>query len=41
MTDWLVTDYDREIFQRELDGFVPSRVFDAHAHLYSHRDRTP
>ena len=26
---------DRELFFRELDGFVPSRVFDAHAHLYS------
>ena len=35
MTDWLVTGYDREIFQRELDSFVPSRVFDAHAHLYA------
>jgi hypothetical protein len=26
---------DRELFFRELDGFVPPRVFDAHVHLYS------
>lgn len=25
---------DRELFDRELDNFVPSRIFDAHAHLY-------
>ena len=35
MQDWLVTDYDREIIERELDSFVPPRVFDAHAHLYA------
>jgi glutamate-1-semialdehyde 2,1-aminomutase len=35
LQNWLVTDYDREIFERELDGFVPERVFDAHAHLYA------
>lgn len=35
MRDWLVTDYDREIIERELDSFVPPEVFDAHAHLYS------
>src|SRR5579883_2760581 len=27
-------DFDREFFRRELDSFVPPRVFDAHAHLY-------
>ncbi len=27
-------DDERELFQRELDAFVPPRVFDAHAHLY-------
>jgi predicted TIM-barrel fold metal-dependent hydrolase len=26
---------DRELFFRELDSFVPPRVFDAHVHLYS------
>ena len=25
---------DRELFDRELDSFVPSRIFDAHCHLY-------
>ena len=32
--DWIVTDSDRELFQRELDAFVPPRIFDAHAHWY-------
>jgi predicted TIM-barrel fold metal-dependent hydrolase len=27
-------DSDREFFARELDSFVPPRVFDAHSHLY-------
>jgi glutamate-1-semialdehyde 2,1-aminomutase len=31
---WTYTDLDREIFERELESFVPPRVFDAHAHLY-------
>ena len=35
LQDWLVTDYDREIMERELDSFVPAQVFDAHAHLYA------
>jgi predicted TIM-barrel fold metal-dependent hydrolase len=25
---------DRELFARELDAFLPSRIFDAHSHLY-------
>jgi predicted TIM-barrel fold metal-dependent hydrolase len=29
-----MTDSDRELFERELNSFVPPRVFDAHAHLY-------
>lgn len=32
--DWQILDSDREFFARELDSFVPQRVFDAHAHLY-------
>jgi predicted TIM-barrel fold metal-dependent hydrolase len=28
------TDLDRRIWEEELDEFVPSRVFDAHAHIY-------
>lgn len=31
---WELRDADREVFARELDDFVPPRVFDAHAHLY-------
>jgi predicted TIM-barrel fold metal-dependent hydrolase len=31
---WELRDYDHEFFYRELDSFVPHRVFDAHAHLY-------
>jgi glutamate-1-semialdehyde 2,1-aminomutase len=31
---WEHRDYDDEFFRRELDSFVPPRVFDAHAHLY-------
>lgn len=32
--DWQVTAQDQELFHRELDTFVPPRIFDAHAHLY-------
>jgi len=28
------TESDREFFARELENFVPARIFDAHAHLY-------
>ncbi len=34
MKDWMVTDVDRELFDRELDSFVPPAIFDAHAHWY-------
>jgi glutamate-1-semialdehyde 2,1-aminomutase len=34
MKDWVVTDTDRELFDRELDSFVPPVIFDAHAHWY-------
>lgn len=33
--DWHLLESDREIFWRELDSFVPDRLFDAHAHLYA------
>jgi glutamate-1-semialdehyde 2,1-aminomutase len=32
--DWIVTDADRELFDRELDSFVPPVIFDAHTHWY-------
>ncbi len=34
MKDWIVTDWDRELFDNELDSFVPPVIFDAHAHTY-------
>jgi hypothetical protein len=33
-SEWEVLDSDTELFRRELDSFVPDRIFDAHAHLY-------
>lgn len=35
MSDWSATDQDWELFRRELDGFVPDRIFDSHVHLYN------
>jgi glutamate-1-semialdehyde 2,1-aminomutase len=32
--DWIVTDQDRALFDRELESFVPPAIFDAHAHWY-------
>lgn len=34
MQDWIVSEEDRELFARELDAFVPARIFDAHVHWY-------
>lgn len=34
MTDWVVTEPDHELFDRELASFVPDRIFDGHAHWY-------
>ncbi len=36
--DWMVTDRDKELFDRELNSFVPNRIFDAHAHWYRVED---
>lgn len=33
-SDWELTEADRELFDRELQSFVPDQVFDAHAHWY-------
>jgi glutamate-1-semialdehyde 2,1-aminomutase len=35
---WEISSADRELFQRELDSFLPHRIFDAHAHFYRCRD---
>jgi len=34
LASWERRDCDVELFERELEGFVPPAVFDAHAHLY-------
>ncbi len=33
-----IADCDREFFAREIDSFLPLRIFDAHCHLYHCRD---
>ena len=35
---WEYREEDREFFQRELDAFVPARVYDMHAHLWRATD---
>ena len=35
LKDWVITDYDRELFERELATFVPPQIFDAHVHIYT------
>lgn len=35
---WEWREYDREFFARELDDFVPAKVYDVHAHLYRASD---
>ncbi|NBR04975.1 MAG: hypothetical protein EBT92_04305 [Planctomycetes bacterium] len=34
MNNWEFTDFDAELFHRELDSFIPDIIFDAHAHWY-------
>ena len=34
MDQWLARDHEMEFFRRELDSFVPDRIFDAHGHFY-------
>ena len=31
---WELREYDQEFFAKELNSFVPDKIFDAHAHLY-------
>ena len=38
LTTWELCDHDVEFFQRELDDFVPARVYDIHAHLWRESD---
>lgn len=37
-TTWEMREEDREFFERELQSFVPDRVYDMHAHLWRERD---
>ena len=30
------TQVDQDFFQRELDSFLPDRIYDAHCHLWRH-----
>jgi hypothetical protein len=36
-SNWEPLEQDREIFERELNTFIPNRIFDAQAHLYCKR----
>lgn len=36
MTSWQLTDADHAMIAREVEPFLPDRVFDAHAHLFAH-----
>jgi predicted TIM-barrel fold metal-dependent hydrolase len=38
MATWELRDYDQSFFEKELNTFVPDRVFDSHAHLYRSSD---
>ena len=35
MHPWLACDREMDFFRRELDSFVPDRIFDAHVHFYN------
>jgi glutamate-1-semialdehyde 2,1-aminomutase len=41
MTAWELTDADHEMIAREVEPFLPPRVFDAHAHLFCQRHYAP
>jgi hypothetical protein len=36
LASWQLTDADRAMIEREVEPFLPDRVFDAHAHLFCH-----
>src|SRR5215472_7761038 len=35
--EYMIEPWDREVVEREIAGFVPERIFDAHVHLYDRR----
>ncbi len=36
MAGWSLTEADREFIARDVEPFLPERIFDAHAHLFCH-----
>ena len=36
MTNWQLTEADQAMIAREIEPFLPDRIFDAHAHLFTH-----
>ena len=43
MRRWSLTEADKEFIRREIEPFLPDRIFDAHAHLFclEHFDKAP
>lgn len=41
MNEFMFSDFDRDIWERELADFVPEQIFDAHVHLWDNRFATP
>ncbi len=41
MSAWQLTEADQTFIDREIEPFLPDRVFDAHAHLFQHDHYTP
>jgi predicted TIM-barrel fold metal-dependent hydrolase len=41
MTSWTLTDADHAMIAREIEPFLPDRIFDAHAHLFTHEHFAP
>jgi glutamate-1-semialdehyde 2,1-aminomutase len=41
MVSWQLTEEDKAMIGREVEPFLPDRIFDAHAHLFRHSDFAP
>ncbi len=41
MHNWSFTEADREFIARDIEAFLPDRIFDAHAHLFCHAHFDP
>ncbi len=41
MARWSLTQADREFIARDIEPFLPDRIFDAHAHLFCHEHFDP